>query len=334
MRPLTLLIGTYTDPAYHGTGQGIHTATLDENGILHPGPIHPTDPNPSFLIRHPTGRAIYAVHELKTWRGSFGGAISAHAINEDLTLTHLGTVPTHGTDPCHLAIAPDAQHIIVANYSSGHVTVLPIREDLSLARPSQLLAHEGHSIHSTRQTAPHPHHIAFEGPHVHVTDLGLDAILTYRFDGALTLAHTTPISPGRGPRQRITAQGTPYVLNELTATITQLPAGPEISMLPEGYEGPKSGAELAPHPSRPLLYASNRGHDSIARFSLSPLTLLDTTPSGGTSPRHFTLTPDALIACNQTSNTITAFALDPQTGVPTQTSSLAIGSPVCALLLK
>jgi 6-phosphogluconolactonase len=344
--PNLLFIGTYTDT--------IHTLRLDAKaGKLSEAAVTPGVANPSYLLVHPTGDWLYAVNELSDYEGQFGGAVSAYRIEPSGSLTLLNTEPTHGADPCHLQADPSGRFLVVVNYTSGHVTVLPILPDGRLAPARQVIAHSGASAHPTRQTSPHPHHIAFHaaGRQVLVTDLGLDQIISYRFDPGTGLlereGEPARATPGAGPRQAVSHPATArlYVLNELTSSIAiydrdrasgRLTARDTLPTLPGGVERENSGAELQLAPSGRFLYASNRGHDSIAIFSVDPLTG-DLMPGGhvstlGATPRQFEISPDGrfLAAANQDGDNVVLFRVNPDTGALTATgSSVAVPRPVC-----
>ena len=92
-----------------------------------------------------------------------------------------------------------------------------------------------------------------------------------------------------------------------------------ISTLPDGYEEFNATAAIRLSKDGKYLYASNRGHDSIAVFSIladGSLELLEIVPSHGKTPRDFDLTPDQefLIAVHQDSDNATVFKRNPKTG--------------------
>lgn len=210
------------------------------------------------------------------------------------------------------------------------------------------------------------------------TDLGLDQVLLYDYDaskGTLVVANPSAIklSAGSGPRHlAFDPKGRYlYVVNELTSSITvlehvtDLPVNPplantetppipspfspgtpgasfsaiqNITLLPPEFKGNSSAAEIVVHPSGRLLFASNRGHDSIAVFTIDAATgKLTTTgiyPTHGKTPRHFMIDPTGslLLVANQNSNNITVFRIDPKNGVLTFTGEeLKINAPVCLL---
>lgn len=338
-----LFAGTYA-----GT---IHILHLDTDQItLAGGAATPGPGNPSFLAFHPRLPVLYAVNEIGTFQGGFGGAASAYAIAADGTLAWHASQPTHGADPCHLAVDPTGHWLVVANYTSGHVTTFPLGADGLPAPASQVLAHQGAGLDPARQAGPHPHHVAMLDGRVLVSDLGTDNVVAYRLDdaaGALVADGPAIATPAGGGVRRIARHpGAPwtYALNEMHATITRFRSGEPggwracdtVSMLPAGYAGPASGAELAIVPSGRFLHASVRGHDSIATFAIDPadgaLALRGHVPSGGATPRHFEISPCGrfLVVANQDSNRVVLFRLDPEGGGIHDTGqSVEVPAPAC-----
>jgi 6-phosphogluconolactonase len=364
---LLLYVGTYSEPirfasgkVLDGGGRGIHIFRLDASAgtlteVAAPAPSR----NPSYLAFDPSRRFLYAVSELKEFEGSFGGGASAFALDRKSgALAPLNTVATHGTDPCHLAVDRSGRHLLIANYSSGHVTVLPIRPDGALGDASQVIAHVGSSVDPVRQTGPHPHHVVLDdaGARAFVADLGLDKIVAYRFDP--TCGKLTPDDPpfvampaGSGPRQTVLnpSGGNAYVLNELGSSVTvcsydarsgRLVPGRTVSTLPHGFSGRSTCAEAQIAPSGKFLYASNRGHNSLTIFAIEAgggdLRPLGHVATGGAIPRCFDLSPSGnfLAAANQDSNNVVLFRVDPKNGGLTPTGSIApVGTPVCVRFL-
>jgi 6-phosphogluconolactonase len=187
-------------------------------------------------------------------------------------------------------------------------------------------------------------------------DLGLDEVLVYRFDaGKGTLAPNNPafalVSSGAGPRHFAFHPSGKfgYVIDEMQSTVTvfsyesasgALHMLQTISTLPKDFEGESAAAEVQVHPSGKFLYGSNRGHDSIALFTINSRkgTL---TPNGyaltlGKTPRNFAVDPTGsyLFAANQDSDSIVQFRIDPNTGRLTPTGQvLEVPSPVCVIFV-
>jgi 6-phosphogluconolactonase len=106
-----------------------------------------------------------------------------------------------------------------------------------------------------------------------------------------------------------------------------------------------TGAAIRIRSDGKYVYASNRGHDSIAVFKVGEsdaagpsgnaedLRFLDAAPSGGRTPRDFILDPadGFLLACNQDSDNVTVFRVDDATGLLEKMGDYAVPSPVCVI---
>jgi 6-phosphogluconolactonase len=108
-----------------------------------------------------------------------------------------------------------------------------------------------------------------------------------------------------------------------------------VSTLPKDFSGRNDIAEVAVHRSGKFLYASNRGHDSIAVFAIDAgkgtLTFVADVLTGGKEPRHFAIDPSGkyLLAENQFSNNVAVFKIDPTTGSLAPTGQIVdVPSPV------
>jgi len=340
---LRVYVGTYTD----GDSRGIYRLELDlGTGAL--GAVGEPTPaaDPSFLALHPGGRFLYAVNELGEGPEDQTGTVSAFSIDPETgALTFLNRQPSGGASPCHLAVDPTGRYVLVANYHSGSIAVLPIGEDGRLGPASARVQHEGHSVHQ-RQKAPHAHWIDLDpsGRFALVVDLGLDRILSYRLDDAGRLtrheAGTALLRPGAGPRHlAFRPDGRrAYVIDEIDSTVAvfaydadtgRFESRQSVSTLPEGYQGRNATAEIAVHPGGRFVYGSNRGHDSIAIFAIDEetgdLRPQGHVPSGGRTPRHFAIEPGGrfLLAADQGSDSVVVFRISERDG-----SLAPVGEPV------
>jgi 6-phosphogluconolactonase len=359
-----VFVGTYTEPIRFGTGQilqgrggGIHAFRFDrEAGALHPLAVAAGVRNPSYLAFHPTLPFLYAVNEFKEYEGMASGAVSAFRLDPDTGgLTLLSMRASHGTDPCHLVVDATGRHVLVANFASGSVCVLPVAADGSLGEASQVLQHAGGSVDPVRQAGPHAHAVTLDATNrfAFVPDLGLDQLVIYRFDaatGRLTPNAPQPFvatAPGAGPRQIALHPNArfAYLINELDSTVTAfswdagrgvLDALATYPTLPPGHTGRSTCAEIQVTPDGTLLYGSNRGHDSVAIFTIAPdtgtLTPHGHQPTGGRIPRNFDIDPrgEFLFAANQDTDNIVPFRIDRATGALTATGHVtSVGTPVC-----
>jgi 6-phosphogluconolactonase len=109
-----------------------------------------------------------------------------------------------------------------------------------------------------------------------------------------------------------------------------------VSSLPKNFKGKNDSAEIEVHPSGKFLYASNRGPDNIAVFTIDrtkgSLTAVDHVSTRGKTPRSFAIDPTGryLFAANQESDNIVVFRIYPSSGRLTPTGQvLEVPSPVC-----
>jgi 6-phosphogluconolactonase len=357
MMSCRIYIGTYTD----NTGsEGIYLLQLDlASGNLMPKGLAGEAANPSFLAMHPSRRFLYAVGELAEFRGARTGAVSAFAVDPASGgLTLLNQQPSGGTGPCHLLIDAAGKYVLVANYSGGSIEILPINADGNLGEPTAVILHKDPDAGaSPRRSHCHSIHLDAAQQYAFVADLGLDRVFQYRFDPeAGVLSPNEPaavkLADKAGPRHLAwhPSGRFAYVINELNSTIAALAYDSgqgalrevqTLSTLPQGFEGRSDCAEIQIHPSGLFLYGSNRGHDSIAIFTIDgrtgQLKPLGHESTQGKTPRHFAIDPTGryLLAANQDSNTIVPFRIDSQTGLLKPTGQkLDVPAPVCVRFVR
>jgi 6-phosphogluconolactonase len=354
---MLVYVGTYTG----AKSKGIHAFRFNQaTGALTPVGLVAETPSPSWLVLHPSGQYLYAANEVDDFDADKSGSVSAFKIDRATgALTLLNTRPSKGAHPCHLTVDRAGTHLLVANYTGGTLAVLPIERDGSLASPSQVVHHKGSSVNSERQSSPHAHSIDLSADDRFAVsdDLGADRLFIYRYDargGGLSagLQPAIAAAPGAGPRHFAFHPSGQFgfAINELSSTITSyswdatrgaLKTLATISTLPKGKFPGNSTAEIRVHPGGRFLYGSNRGHDSIAVFTIAPtsgnLTLVEHEPTRGKTPRNFTIDPSGqwLVAANQGSDTLAVFRISDQNGALTPVGGLVnVGSPVSVVFLR
>ena len=345
-------LGTYTGPK----SKGIYSYRFNESTGRAASPAVAADTaNPSFLAVSPDQRFLFAVNEESDYGGGKSGAVSSFAINHKTgKLTFLNQVSSRGPGPCYVSLDKTGHFVLVANYDGGSVAVFPVLHDGRLGQTSAFVQHSGHGVNPKRQEGPHAHCIETDhgDRYAIAADLGLDRLLVYHFDsrsGALTPNQPpfAEVKPGSGPRHfAFDPTGRfLYLVDEMGSTIYSfsydssqgvLRPLQNISSLPKSFQGENDAAEIAVHPTGKFLYASNRGHDSIAVFAIDPvkhtLTPVEDVPTQGKFPRSFGLTPDGayMFVANQKSDNVVIFRIDQETGRLTPTGqSLKVTSPVC-----
>ena len=305
--------------------------------------------NPSFFAFDRLQRFLYAVH------GDMS-EVSAFSIDpESGGLTLLNRQPTGGKNPVHLVTDESNRFVVLANYATGTVAVLPRMADGSLGAVQQLEHLPGDpGPNKVDQTFSHPHEVAYDRAHRYliVPDKGLDRIFSFRFDPALgRLIPADPafvqVRPGAGPRHVVFHPTAPFafVAHELDASVGAyrydasrgaLTAVQVIPSVPADFTGANTAAEIAIMPSGEFVFVSNRGHDSIGAFkvdaSTGRLTPAGWTGSEGKGPRFVALDPTGgtLYAANENSDTIVPFRVDGETGRLSRSGDvIQTGSPVC-----
>jgi 6-phosphogluconolactonase len=301
--------------------------------------------NPSFLALSSSGDRLYAVSETDN-----GEVVSYAVDHEQMTLRELNRQSTKGSAPCHLSLDAEGRWLSVVNYGSGSVCTFGLEADGSLGAVVDWIQHEGRGVRADRQEAPHPHSIAadpFSAYHL-VPDLGIDKVFVYRLEegtGRLRQVSAATASAGAGPRHVAyhPQSSVVYVVCELDSTVVayhfdrsggRLTELTRVSLLPSGFHGANTAADVHVSPSGKYLYASNRGHDSIACFRIEgngQLSALGHVATMGRTPRNFCITPSGrhLLVANQDSDSIVVMCLD-EAGMPQPLGQATrVKRPVC-----
>ena len=286
---------------------------------------------PSFVAFDPTFAHLYAVNEPDGKLASFG------VDPQTGDLTFLNRVDSGGAAPAFVSVDHSGKYLLVANYNGGTTRVLPIRADGSLGAPSD-----------DKSPGTNSHMILTDPGNLFafVLNKGSDTITQYAFDatsGTLTPNSVPSVmtATGSGPRHLAFHPNGKYayVIAETDDTLSAYGYDAKLgrltfleskSTLPAGENGDSNTcAEVVVAPSGKFVYGSNRGHDSIVRFSIDSdtgrLTFLDTTPSGGNVPRSFTLSADGelMLVANESGN-VTSFAVNTKSGALTKLLSLDV----------
>lgn len=341
-------VGCRTTRERNARGEGISVFQVAADGALTLVQLVGNLVNPSYLALNRDGTRLYTVH---------GDCSEASAFAVDRAtgrLTFLNTQSTEGRNPVHLALDADERFLVVTNHLGASLAVLPVEADGSLGPLAQLEKVDGPiGPHRVEQKQVKPHYNAFDrsGRFVLVPDKGCDVVWSFRFDGG----RLTPCMPaaaaareGAGPRHMAFHPHRPwgYVVNELDSTVTACRFDGEtgalapfqlLPCLPDDFTGNSRAAAIAIDAAGHTLYASNRGHDSIAVLRIDTasgrLAFVEAVPTQGRTPRAFTLSPDGrlLYVLNEDSDSIVAFDVESATGrlAPSALPVVSTGSPVC-----
>ena len=346
--------GTYS----RGTkSKGIYVADVDLlAGTIANVRVAAESDNPSFVAIHPNGKWLYAACEVADFAGTKAGSVAGFSIDAETgKLTLLNHQSTQGGAPCHLVVDRSGKCVLSANYGGGSVCVHPLETDGKLGKATSFVQHQGKSVDPRRQEAPHAHSINVDPANrfAFAADLGLDLVLSYHFDAdkgtlAANPSGNAKLKPGAGPRHFAFRPDGRFAFtnNEIHSTVTALKYDAEhgaltevntVSTLPAGFTGNNSTAECQAHPNGRFVYVSNRGHNSIAIFSVDgesgKLTHVGNESTQGKTPRNFSIDPTGtlLLAENQASDNVVVFRIDGATGKLSATGcTVEVPSPVCA----
>jgi 6-phosphogluconolactonase len=337
-----------------GPGLGFSIAHFDtDTGALTTPKLDIEATSPAYFVIHPDGRHLYTCNS-----GSPGG-VSAYEIERATgQLTLLNKELSGGDEASYVCLDQTGRHVLVANYEGGNIAVLALKPDGSLGERTAFAQHTGSSVDPKRQRHAYAHSIIIDPTNrfVLVADLGLDKLFVYRFDekdGSLR-PNDPPfatVTPGSGPRHvKFHPNGRwVYLINEMGCTVTAfnwdsahgaLQEFQTVSTLPADFKGTNTCAEIKVHPNGRFLYGSNRGHDSLAVFTIDPdtgrLTPLEHVSTQGKSPRNFTFDPTGkwLLCTNHNSDNAVVFRVDGATGRLTPAGPpVSVPSPFCERFL-
>jgi 6-phosphogluconolactonase len=347
--------GTYTEDK-GSTSQGIYAFRWDaDSGTLALVGLAATTVNPSFLTVSPDRRQLFAVNEVDEFHQEKSGAVTAFTVEgASGKLKPINTVSSGGGSPCKITVDFTGQAAFVANYGGGSAASFRVLRNGALSKAVSRFQYRGHGANPERQAEPHTHctTVSPDNRYVLINDLGLDRISVCHLDPltAQLTANDPPFYealPGSGPRSfTFHPNGKwAYSLNEISSTVDALTWDSErgtltrlqnISTLPDGFTGSNTAAAVAVDATGRFLYASNRGDNSLAVFSiddgtgtLRPVQHID---CGGKTPRFFTLDPGNqwLLVANQDSSNIVVFARNTRSGLLKTTGrQYPLSFPVC-----
>jgi 6-phosphogluconolactonase len=327
-----LLVGTYTDKE----SKGIYLLDFNpSNGELSNERLLVETPNPSFLTYDKKHQYVYSVNEERD------GQVSSFKWNDERSgLVNVNQQSSEGSSPCFIELSPKEDLLAVANYSSGSLSIFKVG-NMGMIQPAPtVFQHQGSGPVLPNQENARAHCVRFDpnGKFLYAVDLGIDQIITYPVMDNTTIGPAISkfsLDPGDGPRHMIfhPSKDLAFVVNELGSSVVsmhidhatgQLQRIAKISTLPDDFQGKNYCADIHITKNGKFLYASNRGHHSVAIFKVSDegeLELIGIEPVRGEWPRNFTLSPDEkhLLVANQNTDNITVFEINSDTGLLTFT---------------
>jgi 6-phosphogluconolactonase len=350
-----MFAGTQTGPS----SKGIYAFQWDPaKGELKELGLAAESNNPTFIALSPDGKYLYAANEIDEYEGQKSGSVSAFSVDRSAAkLTHINTVPSAGTGPCHVSLDQTGRAVFCADYPGGSAASFHADVAGKLSEPVSQFHYQGHGPRPQQEGA-HAHRVTVtpENRWLLVNDLGLDCIHIYSLDATtakLTAGNPQQWTarPGSGPRAlRFHPNGKwAYCLNELSSTVDVLAWDAKsgalnslqhIETLPKDYHGESAASEIVVDRTGRFVYAAVRFWDKIVAFSIDPstgkLSQIGVTSCGGKVPRHMTLDPTErwLLVANETSDNIAVIQRDAGTGKLAETgNSFPLVKPQCLMFV-
>lgn len=306
------------------------------------GPI-----SPSFLALHPNGKFLYSANRGSISKDSLEGSAVAYQIDQASgKLQLINQTASYGESPCHVGVDHTGAWLYLSHYAGGSLSVFPVRADGGIGELTDSISYQGHGPNTDRQEAAHLHSIQSipDTNLILAADLGTDKLYLYHYGKEGLTAATPPYletAPGAGPRhfQFAAAHKLVYVAEELSNTVSvfQLDGTmrQRLPTLPTEFKDKNTVADIHLSPDGRFLYVSNRGHNSLAIYSIDSqsglLTFVDHVSSGGQVPRNFLIDPQGafVLVANQDSDNIMLFDRDQESGLLTPSDvRIDVPSPV------
>jgi len=298
--------------------------TLTARGSLDTGVA-----SPSYLAFSPDKRFLYAVNEAS----GANSKVLAFRILADGSLQKINEAPTGGDGSPHLSVSPDGKWVLVAHYTSGHVSTLGVDASGGVTMPPT-------DVQRPANNTSHQVLTDATGSFAFVPNVNANTVFQFRFDkttGKMTANGSVSGYPGgAGPRHMALhpTGNWAYTMNETAVTVTSLAYDPAtgtlsapqtIDSLPAGTAKTGSGAHVLVHPSGQFVYTSNRGHNSISIFGVDGatgrLTMRGNATGGGgiMTPRDFGIDPAGrfLLVANQAAASLMVFEINSTDGMLT-----------------
>ena len=309
-------IGTYTQEK----SKGIYRFTLDPEA---------EELNGDDLIEEFQGPLYLDIQDDKLYSLKQDGDTAGIATFEiaDGELKFIDECLPEGENGCYLTASSDGKYMLDAVYDSGKVRLYKMDEHGIVVERLDVFQVEGNGPHE-RQDHAHSHFVTEtpDGKYFAAVDLGADKIVTFSIEEErLVVVAESKVAPGSGPRHLVfsDAGDYAYILTELSNEViaaeyndgTFSPIA-TYSLLPEDFTEHSQAAAIRKHPNGKYIYASNRGHNSIAVFEIKDngksLNRLQIESSNGNWPRDFNITPDGqyLVCAHEKSHNVVLFNIN------------------------
>ena len=318
----------------------IKVLELDADGGLHDRLEVPMGGGPGPLAFSPDKSVLHvgirSTDEMASFRVSDSGE-----------LTEISRIDLE-SDPCFISTDNSGDYLLSAYYEAGHVAIHGIGSNGGVESPAIEWRATAHRAHCALTDGTNSRVFV---PHVDDSN----AIFQFNFDennGTLTPNNPATLAPpdGYGPRHYRYHPSGRYVYfdNEQGSSVTgyHLDANDgtlipfqTVSTLPNGFTGDNSCAQIHMSDDGRFLYASNRGHHSIAIFEIDGETGELTSHGQQTAPstpRAFGIdnTQRFMLVGGLDDGELATYARDSESGLLTSIGTRAIGDQPMYFLFK
>ncbi len=320
--------------------------------VLSPAGVQAKLANVDWVTLSPDRSYLYAASEVDSFNGKPTGEVASFKVTGG-NLEPLSAQNSAAAGTCYVGLDHSGRTLISADYGGGAAASFLITDGkLSPAVWSE--HYKGSGPQADRQEAAHAHFASFspDNRFAYINDLGSDCIHIYHLNAAtaeLKGAGKFTSKPGSGPRTlHFHPNGvTAYCMNELASAVDvlrwnkadgSLTFVTRVELNPDRSKPTSTGCDTVITKDGRLVYFANRGDDFIYAFKADvhsgALTPIGKTPSGGKTPRNFTLDPTErwMLVANQGSDQVVVFTRNPQTGaLASEGKSYACPAPMCIL---
>ncbi|MGK0577279.1 6-phosphogluconolactonase [Macrococcus capreoli] len=316
-------IGSYTKQ----DGKGIYSFTLDtEAKSITKVETAFEVPASTYIMQH--GDKLYGIKKVDNKAG-----IQSYQIKDDGSLAVINDNLSSTDSACHIWVTQDGKYLLEAVYGPGVVRLYKLdSESGEILELIDVAQQEGTGPNKERQDHAHTHYIQEtpDGKYAVAVDLGTDEVITFTFDDAgFKRVHTLKVEHGMGPRHLVFNENGKYayLFTELSNEVVVLKYADgifemlsKVSSIPGDFKENSQGAAIRLSHDGKYLYASNRGHQSIAVFKVlgegEKIELVEIVGSAGDWPRDFNIDPsDTFLVCaHEVDGVLSLFERDKATG--------------------
>ncbi|MCE4957446.1 lactonase family protein [Macrococcoides caseolyticum] len=316
-------IGSYTKQ----DGKGIYSFTLDtDKKTIKDVETAYEVPASTYVMQH--GDKLYGIKKVDNKAG-----IQSYQIKSDGRLEVINDNLSSTDSACHIWVTRDGKYLLEAVYGPGLVRLYRLDEQTGeVLELIDVAEQEGTGPNQDRQDHAHTHYVQEtpDGKYAVAVDLGTDEVITFTFGTTgLKRVHTLKVEPGMGPRHLVFNDNGKYayLFTELSNDVVVLKYDDgvftmlsKLSSIPNDFTENTQGAAIRLSHDGKYLYASNRGHQSIAVFKVlgegEAIERVEIVSCGGDWPRDFNIDPsDRFLVCaHEVDGVLSLFERNVETG--------------------